>query len=61
MDTEGSKHEEFQDPLDLGDMKPIDVIAIANLDLNKVYKKASRKGICGLQNLGNTCFMNSGL
>ena len=25
------------------------------------FAKGSKKGIAGLQNLGNTCFMNSGL
>lgn len=34
---------------------------IAKLDLNKLFKKSSQKGVTGLQNLGNTCFMNSGL
>lgn len=34
---------------------------IDNLPIEKLFKKSSSKGLCGLQNLGNTCFMNSGL
>ena len=30
-------------------------------DLNEVLTAGSKRGITGLQNLGNTCFMNSGL
>lgn len=30
-------------------------------DLSTVLKSESRKGVTGLSNLGNTCFMNSGL
>ena len=32
-----------------------------DLDLEKLLKKGSKRGLVGLQNLGNTCFMNSGL
>jgi ubiquitin C-terminal hydrolase len=34
---------------------------LGDLDLSKLIKKGSKAGIVGLQNLGNTCFMNSGL
>lgn len=30
-------------------------------DPEKIFNKSSRKGLAGLQNIGNTCFMNSGL
>jgi ubiquitin C-terminal hydrolase len=30
-------------------------------DINQVMSTGSRRGVTGLQNLGNTCFMNSGL
>ena len=35
--------------------------SLNDLDLDKMFKNGSRKGLVGLQNLGNTCFMNSGL
>ena len=34
---------------------------ISETSFNKILHSNTRKGVCGLSNLGNTCFMNSGL
>lgn len=34
---------------------------LESIDLIKMLKKDSRAGVTGLSNIGNTCFMNSGL
>ena len=34
---------------------------IMDTNLSTLFQSNSKKGVCGLQNLGNTCFMNSGL
>lgn len=34
---------------------------LSELNIEQVLKNGSRRGLVGLQNLGNTCFMNSGL
>ena len=39
--------------------KSIDELKSA--DISKLFKPHSQKGKVGLQNMGNTCFMNSGL
>lgn len=56
-------HEDFADPLDNSKVPSslCTIDEITNLNLEKMLKKTSKVGKVGLQNLGNTCFMNSGL
>lgn len=51
----------FDSSLQTDDGKHIKLEQIISLDIDRVVKANSRRGVCGLQNLGNTCFMNSGL
>jgi ubiquitin C-terminal hydrolase len=41
--------------------EPVKLEELIKRPMNDVLNNQSRRGITGLQNLGNTCFMNSGL
>jgi len=46
--SEEHKHEDFKDPLLLGDSKAYNVNFIERLDLSEKFRKNSVKGLCGL-------------
>lgn len=68
MQLEDEEEEEEEEQSSLGqeivtpaNISSEDPLAFTNEDIRQIGRNNSRMGYCGLQNLGNTCFMNSGL
>lgn len=68
MQLEDEEEEEEEEQSSLGQeiiapkvLSSEDPLAFTGEDIRQIGKSNSRMGYCGLQNLGNTCFMNSGL